>query len=521
MSLTRTEVEKVSLLARLQLSDHELTTMTAQLGQIVAYVEQLAELDTEDVEPMAHAVESFNVFAADRAAPSLERERAPGQRSETRRGVLSRARRFGGLIAVGDWSPRRRRTSGRCPLAQAKARSSELPSILHPAVYDSMSLIHLTAVELLRRLQNGEAASVEVVRSYLDRIQKHDGAIRAFLRVDADGALERAEEIDRRRSRGRTGWAVWAGCPWPSRTCSARRRADHVRLADARALPAAVRCHGHRAAQGGRRRAPRQDEHGRVRHGRLDRELGLSARRATPGTSSAIPGGSSGGAAACVAAGMAPLVGRQRHGRLDPPAGRVLRRDRPEADLRPRQPLRPGRVRQQSRSDRSAGAQRPKTRRCCWKSSPATIRWIRPRSTCPVPDYTQTGPAAARRAAAGRGPRAFWRRARRRGRSGRARGGARLRIARRDGPRDLAAAQQVRRGHVLHHRAVRSLEQSGPLRRRPLRLSHRRDGDGGRAGTRSASSSASRGDEAGLDRLDRPAWSACIAAAGPKVLGRR
>jgi aspartyl-tRNA(Asn)/glutamyl-tRNA(Gln) amidotransferase subunit C len=76
MSLTGADVEKVSLLARLQLSEDELAMMTAQLGQIVAYVEQLAELDTEDVPPMAHAVESFNVFAADRVAPSLERERS-------------------------------------------------------------------------------------------------------------------------------------------------------------------------------------------------------------------------------------------------------------------------------------------------------------------------------------------------------------------------------------------------------------------------------------------------------------
>ena len=35
MSLTREQVEKVALLARLQLSDKELDTMTAQLGQIV------------------------------------------------------------------------------------------------------------------------------------------------------------------------------------------------------------------------------------------------------------------------------------------------------------------------------------------------------------------------------------------------------------------------------------------------------------------------------------------------------
>ena len=36
---------------------------------------------------------------------------------------------------------------------------------------------------------------------------------------------------------------------------------------------------------------------------------------------------------------------------------------------------------------------------------------------------------------------------------------------------DLAAAQPVRRGHLLHHCPLRGFQQSGPLRRRPLRPS--------------------------------------------------
>lgn len=50
--------------------------MTAQLGQILGYVDLLAEVDTTDVEPMAHAVELSNVFATDQVMPSLPRERA-------------------------------------------------------------------------------------------------------------------------------------------------------------------------------------------------------------------------------------------------------------------------------------------------------------------------------------------------------------------------------------------------------------------------------------------------------------
>ena len=76
MSLSRQEVEKVSLLARLRLSEQELDLMTSQLGQIVEYVEQLSELDTENVEPMAHAVAIQNVFADDEVAASLDRNQA-------------------------------------------------------------------------------------------------------------------------------------------------------------------------------------------------------------------------------------------------------------------------------------------------------------------------------------------------------------------------------------------------------------------------------------------------------------
>jgi aspartyl-tRNA(Asn)/glutamyl-tRNA(Gln) amidotransferase subunit C len=71
MGLSRDDVEKVALLGRLRLSSDELDRMTAQLGAIVGYVDLLAELNTEDVEPMAHAVELTNVFRADEERPSL------------------------------------------------------------------------------------------------------------------------------------------------------------------------------------------------------------------------------------------------------------------------------------------------------------------------------------------------------------------------------------------------------------------------------------------------------------------
>lgn len=76
MSLSRKEIEKVSHLARLQLSDPELDAMTAQLANVVEYMETLSGLNTDDVEPLAHASDISNVLADDTLKPSLSREEA-------------------------------------------------------------------------------------------------------------------------------------------------------------------------------------------------------------------------------------------------------------------------------------------------------------------------------------------------------------------------------------------------------------------------------------------------------------
>jgi aspartyl-tRNA(Asn)/glutamyl-tRNA(Gln) amidotransferase subunit C len=57
-----------------------LDRLTAQLGGVVDYFQQLAELDGEiagkQVKPMAHAVEMTNIFRADEVCPSLDRAAA-------------------------------------------------------------------------------------------------------------------------------------------------------------------------------------------------------------------------------------------------------------------------------------------------------------------------------------------------------------------------------------------------------------------------------------------------------------
>ena len=70
-TLTRDDVIKVAMLARLALSDTELSSLTEELSKIVGFVSQLSELDTDEVEPLAHPLDSQNVFREDRPVPSL------------------------------------------------------------------------------------------------------------------------------------------------------------------------------------------------------------------------------------------------------------------------------------------------------------------------------------------------------------------------------------------------------------------------------------------------------------------
>ncbi len=56
MNLTDKEVRYVADLANLRLSDEEVVKMSHDLGQILTYIEQLNELDTGDVEPMAQVL---------------------------------------------------------------------------------------------------------------------------------------------------------------------------------------------------------------------------------------------------------------------------------------------------------------------------------------------------------------------------------------------------------------------------------------------------------------------------------
>jgi aspartyl-tRNA(Asn)/glutamyl-tRNA(Gln) amidotransferase subunit C len=74
MKITREEVKRVALLARLQLSDEEEIRLTGQLDKILQYMEKLGGLDTADIEPLAHAVDITNAFREDRVTNEPQAE---------------------------------------------------------------------------------------------------------------------------------------------------------------------------------------------------------------------------------------------------------------------------------------------------------------------------------------------------------------------------------------------------------------------------------------------------------------
>ena len=72
MSLTRQDVEKVAL-ARLKFNEDGLDKMTDHMVQIIQYVDKLSELDTEDVQPMAHALDIYNALPKMNSPQSVPR----------------------------------------------------------------------------------------------------------------------------------------------------------------------------------------------------------------------------------------------------------------------------------------------------------------------------------------------------------------------------------------------------------------------------------------------------------------
>lgn len=81
--LSEQDVLKVASLSRLKLSETEVSALGKQMESVLKYIAMLDELDTEAIEPMAHAIEISNVFREDQLKESLPREKALANAPQT------------------------------------------------------------------------------------------------------------------------------------------------------------------------------------------------------------------------------------------------------------------------------------------------------------------------------------------------------------------------------------------------------------------------------------------------------
>jgi aspartyl-tRNA(Asn)/glutamyl-tRNA(Gln) amidotransferase subunit C len=88
MALTREEVRKVALLARLELTDEEIDQQARHLNDLLETFEVLQGVDVTGIEPTSHSIPVYNVFRDDSSRPSLPRQAVLANAPEAREGCF-------------------------------------------------------------------------------------------------------------------------------------------------------------------------------------------------------------------------------------------------------------------------------------------------------------------------------------------------------------------------------------------------------------------------------------------------
>lgn len=81
-------LKRIAELARLDLTEEELTTFESQLTPILKHIDTLAALDVEGIEPTAHPTPVFDVLRADTARPGLSPEAVLQNAPESAQGQI-------------------------------------------------------------------------------------------------------------------------------------------------------------------------------------------------------------------------------------------------------------------------------------------------------------------------------------------------------------------------------------------------------------------------------------------------
>ena len=74
MTISREDIEKVAVLARIRVDEEQVSALEKDLGNILDLLDQLAAADTESVEPMAHPLNAVQRLRADEVTETNQRE---------------------------------------------------------------------------------------------------------------------------------------------------------------------------------------------------------------------------------------------------------------------------------------------------------------------------------------------------------------------------------------------------------------------------------------------------------------
>lgn len=73
MTISRTDIEKVAVLARIQVDDEQVSALEKDLGNILDLVDQLGTADTDSVEPLAHPLDAVQKLRPDEVTETDQR----------------------------------------------------------------------------------------------------------------------------------------------------------------------------------------------------------------------------------------------------------------------------------------------------------------------------------------------------------------------------------------------------------------------------------------------------------------
>jgi len=74
VTISREDIEKVAVLARIRLDEEQIPALEKDLGNILSLVDQLRAADTDNVEPLAHPLDAVQRLRADEVTESNQRE---------------------------------------------------------------------------------------------------------------------------------------------------------------------------------------------------------------------------------------------------------------------------------------------------------------------------------------------------------------------------------------------------------------------------------------------------------------